>query len=100
LGIVFAILAPILAQIVSLAISRKREFGADATAVKFTRFPMGLASALKKIKKDSISEEDKKHYAKAMAPLFISNPFSAKKISNLFSTHPDIDQRIKLIERM
>ncbi len=99
-GLIFAILAPIAAQLVSLAISRKREFTADATGVKFTRYPKGLASALTKIKNDSISKEDKHHYAKAMAPLFISNPFSAKKLSGLFSTHPDIDVRIERLNSM
>jgi heat shock protein HtpX len=98
IGIVFAILAPILAQIISLAISRKREFGADATGVKFTRYSPGLKNALIKIKKDSISEEDLSHYTKATAPLFISDPF--KKIQGLFSTHPDINERIKRLERM
>jgi heat shock protein HtpX len=100
LGIVFAILAPLVAQLVSLSISRRREFTADATGVKFTRYPPGLAAALKKIKSDHISEQDKKHYAKAMAPLFISNPFSAKKLSEIFSTHPSIDERIRRLEAM
>ncbi len=100
LGIIFAILAPIAAQLVSLAISRKREYLADATGVKFTRYPPGLTSALKKIKNEHVSEAEKKHgVAKAMAPLFISDPFK-KKITNLFSTHPDIDDRIKKLERM
>jgi len=100
LGIVLAILAPIAAQLVSLAISRKREFAADATGVKFTRYAPGLASALRKIKTDSISEQDKRRYSKAMAPLFISNPFSAKKISGLLSTHPNIDERIRRLGLM
>ncbi|MEK6888610.1 MAG: M48 family metallopeptidase [Nanoarchaeota archaeon] len=99
-GIALAILAPIVAQLVSLAISRKREFAADATGIKFTRYPAGLASALKAIKSEHISDKDKHHYAKAMAPLFISNPFSAKSISGLFQTHPPIDERIKRLEAM
>ena len=99
LGVVFAILAPIVAQLVSFAISRKREFGADATGVKFTRSPTGLANALKKIKLDHISSQDKHHYPKAMASLFISNPFKSK-IKGLFSTHPDVDERIERLERM
>src|SRR3990167_810488 len=98
-GVVFAILAPIVAQLVSFAISRKREFGADATGVKFTRSPTGLANALKKIKLDHISQQDKHHYPKAMASLFISNPFKSK-IKGLFSTHPDVDERIARLERM
>lgn len=100
IGIALAILAPIVAQLVSLAISRKREFAADATGVKFTRYPKGLASALRAIKNEHISDKDKHHYAKAMAPLFISNPFSAKNISRLFSTHPPIDERIRRLEAM
>ncbi len=100
LGILFAILAPIVAQLVSLAISRKREFTADATAVKFTRYSPGLKSALQKIKNDSITAEDKHHYAKAMAPLFISNPFSKAKAASLLSTHPPLEERIKRLEAM
>lgn len=100
IGILFVILAPLVAQLVSLAISRKREFTADATGVKFTRYPKGLANALKSIKNDNISENDKKRYAKAMAPLFISNPFSRKSLSNIFSTHPPVDERIRRLELM
>jgi len=100
LGVLFAILAPIAAQLVSLAISRKREFTADATSVKFTRYAPGLKSALEKIKNESISDSDKRRYAKAMAPLFISNPFSREKISGLFATHPPVEERIKKLEAM
>jgi len=100
IGIALAILAPLVAHIVSFAISRKREFAADATGAKFTRYPAGLASALKAIKNEHITDKDKHNYAKAMAPLFISNPFSAKKLSGLFSTHPNIDERIKRLEAM
>jgi heat shock protein HtpX len=99
IGIIFAILAPIAARLVSLAISRKREFQADATGVKFTRYSPGLKSALKKIKYEHVSSSDSKHYAKALAPLFISDPFK-KKIQTLFSTHPDIDIRIARLEKM
>jgi heat shock protein HtpX len=99
IGIILAILAPILANLVSLAISRKREFGADATGVKFTRYPPGLSSALKKIKTESVSSKDLNHYSKAMAPLFISDPFK-KKLTTLFSTHPDIDERISRLNKM
>ena len=82
-----------------MAISRKREFGADATGVKFTRYPPGLANALRKIKREYVPSQDTKRYPKAVAPLFISDPFK-KKFQNLFSTHPDIDTRIKRIEAM
>jgi heat shock protein HtpX len=99
LAIFFAILAPMLAQLVSLAISRKREFAADATGVKFTRYSPGLKNALIKIKKETVNEQDKQRYTKAVAPLFISDPFKSK-IQNLFSTHPDINERIARLEKM
>lgn len=98
-GILFAILAPIAARLVSLAISRKREFAADATGVKLTRYPLGLRDALKKIKNEHISEQDKHRYPAAVAPLFMSDPFK-KKLQTLFSTHPDIDDRIKRLNAM
>jgi len=98
-AIVFAILAPIVAHLVSLAISRKREFSADATAVKFTRYPVGLRKALEKIKGEHLAEKDKKKYPKAVAPLFISDPFK-KKVQGMFSTHPPIEERISKLERM
>lgn len=99
IAIISAILAPIVAQLVSFAISRKREFTADATAVKFTRYSPGLKSALEKISSEHISEKDKHHYPKAMASLFISDPFK-KKLQGLLSTHPPIDERIKRLEKM
>jgi len=98
-AIVIAILAPIAAQLVALAISRKREFAADASGVKFTRYPPGLASALTKIKKEQIDSNEKQKFAAATAPLFISDPFK-KKVQSLFSTHPDIDSRISKLKRM
>ena len=99
IAIVLAILAPIAARLVSLAISRKREFAADATAVKFTRYSPGLKSALQKIKFESVQQQDFKRYSRATAPLFISDPFK-KKIAGLFSTHPSIDKRIELLGKM
>jgi heat shock protein HtpX len=99
ISIVAAILAPLVAQMVSLAISRKREFTADATAVKLTRYSPGLKRALEKIKHEHLREEDKKKYPKAVAPLFISDPFKSK-ISGLFATHPPIDERIRRLEKM
>jgi len=93
IGIVLAILAPIVVQLVQFAISRKREFTADATAVKFTRYPVGLKNALKKIKNDAPMK-----VSKAIAPLFMSDP--SRKLSNLFSTHPPLEERIKVLERM
>jgi heat shock protein HtpX len=99
IAIVFAILAPIATQLVSLAISRKREFGADATSVKLTRYSPGLRSALEKIKKESVIPQDSRRYSKAVAPLFISDPFK-NKIQNLFSTHPSLDERIRRLDKM
>ncbi|MFC1666190.1 M48 family metallopeptidase [Nanoarchaeota archaeon] len=93
IGIVMAILAPIVVQLVQLSISRKREFSADATAVKFTRYPRGLINALEKIKKDVMQPEKK--VSKAVAPLFFSNPFKG-----LGSTHPPLEKRIEVLKRM
>jgi heat shock protein HtpX len=94
IGILLAILAPIVVQLVQLSISRKREFTADATAVKFTRTPTGLVGALKKIKDDKSMK-----VSSALRSLFMSDPTRAK-IQNLFSTHPDINERIKVLEKM
>lgn len=100
IGILFAILAPIAARLVALSISRKREYAADASGVKFTRYPTGLANALKKIKNEHVSEKDKEHrVSNAMAPLFISDPFK-KKVQGLFSTHPPVEERIRRLESM
>ena len=99
IGIVLAILAPIVVQLVQFAISRKREYAADASAVKFIRSPTGLINALKKISAEHPTEQDKKqNISKAVAPLFISNPF--KKIENAFSTHPPLIKRIEILEKM
>jgi len=97
IGILLAILAPIVTYLVQMAISRKREFSADATAIKFTRSPTGLVGALRKIKNDSSSE--KVRVSKAVAPLFMSDPFK-RDLSNLWSTHPPIDKRIQILEKM
>lgn len=99
IGIALAILAPIVVMLVQLAISRKREYSADASAVKFTRSPTGLIGALKKIKGESVSAQETKKINQAVAPLFISDPFK-KKISGLFQTHPPLEKRIEILERM
>ena len=93
IGIIMAILAPIIVQLIQLAISRKREFAADASAVKFTRYPGGLIKALKKIQGDHF--QDEKKISKAVAPLFFSNPFKG-----LGSTHPPLSRRIEVLEKM
>jgi heat shock protein HtpX len=92
IGIIMAIIAPIIVYFVQLSISRKREFAADASAVKFTRYPKGLINALKKIREENQPE---KNVSKAVAPLFFANPFK-----NLGSTHPPIEKRIEILERM
>ncbi|MEA3414001.1 MAG: M48 family metallopeptidase [Nanoarchaeota archaeon] len=93
IGIVLAILAPIAVYFVQASISRKREYSADATSVKFTRNPEGLIGALEKIKTDHVKTE--KRVSKALAPLFFSNPFR-----NAGSTHPPLDKRIETLKRM
>src|SRR3989338_6071315 len=93
IGIALAILAPIVVWLVQMSISRKREYGADATAVKFTRHPDGLIKALEKIKNEHAPAE--KNISKAVAPLFFANPFK-----NLGSTHPPIEKRIEVLKRM
>ncbi len=93
IGIALAILAPIAVWLVQMSISRKREYGADATAVKFTRYPDGLIKALTKIKNEHAPPEKKVN--KAVAPLFFANPFK-----NLASTHPPIEKRIEALKRM
>lgn len=100
-GIALAILAPIIAILIQLAISRKREFLADASGALLTRYPEGLASALKKI---GAYRVPMKRANKAMAHLYISNPFGAqglrKGVGKLFMTHPPMQDRIKaLIEK-
>ena len=98
-AIVLAILAPIMARMFYFAISRKREYLADASAVRLTRYPEGLASALNKISnsKFNISQVDD-----TTAPMYIANPSrkASGKASGLFSTHPPIDQRIKVLRAM
>ena len=96
LGITLAILSPLIIQLIKLAISRKKEFTADANAAILTRYPPGLASALKKIKNDPDPLVDTAN--RATAHLYISTPF--RKVSNLFSTHPPLDERIKRLEAM
>ena len=100
IGFILAILAPIIGELVKLAISRKREFMADASGAILTRYPPGLAGALKKISKDPDPLVDKAN--KATAHLFISTPFRKRTgfVTNLFLTHPPIEERIKRLESM
>jgi len=102
LGLVAAILAPIAATLIRLAISRKREFLADADGALLTRYPEGLASALEKISADVTPMRKAAHTA--TAHLFIDSPFNEKQSHNwlvkLFQTHPPVEQRIKALRGM
>lgn len=103
-GLVLAILSPLIGEMMKLAISRKREFLADASAALITRHPKGLADALRKIKDDPDPLVD--HANKATAHLYISTPFrhdgkkKASWLQSLFSTHPPLDERIQRLEKM
>jgi heat shock protein HtpX len=96
-GIVLAILSPIIAQLIQLAISRRREFLADASGALLTRYPEGLASALEKIgsyKAPMITANN------ATAHMYISNPFGGgalKGMAKLFMTHPPVEERIRAL---
>lgn len=103
LGIVGIILAPIAAQMIQLAISRKREYLADASGALLTRYPEGLASALEKIGRYS---QPMQRANNATAHLFIADPFGeekqtiGQKISNLFQTHPPVKDRVRVLREM
>jgi heat shock protein HtpX len=97
LGIVAAILAPIVAVLIQMAVSRQREYLADATGALTTRYPEGLASALEKIeKKGSVA----RHQNTATAHLFFVNPLKGHSLAGLFSTHPPIPDRIARLRSM
>jgi heat shock protein HtpX len=96
-AIVLAILAPIFVQLLHLAISRKREYLADASGALLTRYPEGLASALDKISNDT---EPLEVANRATAHLFISNPLKDGGAKDLFSTHPPINKRIAALRGM
>jgi len=104
IGIVLAILAPLIAMLIKLAISRKREYLADADGALMTRYPEGLAGALEKIARDT---EPLEVANKATAHLYIANPLKEHKgknargwFANLFETHPPIEERIKKLKQM
>ena len=98
IGLIFLILSPIFGKLMQLAISRKREFLADATAIQFTRNPDGLISALQKISGDP----NQLNIAnKATENMYIVNPFrNKKKASNLWSTHPSIEDRVEALRNL
>lgn len=99
IGIALAVLAPIIAQLVRLAISRKREFLADASGAMITRYPKGLADALRKLDEDTDPLEAAN---KATAHMYIVNPLKEHGgfVNKLFSTHPPLEERIKALEAM
>ncbi|HCR92380.1 zinc metalloprotease HtpX [Candidatus Gottesmanbacteria bacterium RIFCSPHIGHO2_01_FULL_46_14] len=100
-GIVLAIITPILATLIQLAISRKREFLADASSADLTRYPEGLARALEKLGQD---KEVLEAATNATAHLYVVNPFKGKQFaawfSNMFNTHPPLSERIKMLRSM
>lgn len=96
-GIVLAILAPIAALLIRMAISRKRELLADASGALLTRYPEGLASALQKISGDPQSVATA---SDATAHLYISNPFKGRHLTKLFMTHPPVEERIAALRDM
>jgi len=101
IAIVAAILAPIMAYLLYFALSRRREYLADAGAARLTRYPEGLASALEKIANDPSPQLATVN--KVTAPMYIANPFKRKgqrRLSDLTSTHPPISQRIRILRNM
>lgn len=97
-GLIFLILSPLFTKLIQLAISRKREYLADATAVEFTRNPNGLISALKKLQTDTTTM---KNVSKATAHMYINEPDKKQREkTNLFSTHPPISERIARLEHI
>jgi len=97
-GIALSVLAPLVATFMQLAISRKREYLADASGALLTRYPEGLASALEKI---AGYKGKMKKASRATSHLFISNPFGADRaFSNLFSTHPPMEKRVQALREM
>lgn len=102
-GLILLILAPIFATLVQLALSRNREYLADASAAQILGYPLGLASALKKLQQESDPKRaEKEDFANsANAGLFIINPLEKNlNASSLFSTHPPLEERIKRLEAM
>ena len=96
IGIILAILAPIFTQLIQLAVSRQREYLADSSGAYLTRNPMGLASALEKIKDHNVNTK----VNGAVSHLYFTNPLLFKNTNSLFATHPPIDERIKRLKEM
>lgn len=102
IGLVIGLLAPFFALLIRLAISRRREYMADANGARITRNPRALADALRKIKgySEKPNSAGVKRASEVTSSLYFSNPFKAGSLSNLFSTHPPIDERIKRLQSM
>lgn len=97
IGLIFLILSPIFGKLMQLAISRKREYMADATSVEFTRNPEGLISALEKISADPNELQTANN---STAHMYIANPFRKKKSSSIWSTHPSTEDRINALRNL
>ena len=97
IALLFAILAPIMAQLLYFACSRKREYLADACSARFTRYPEGLASALQKI---AGSATQMQHVSRAVAPMFTVNPLKGSAAHSLLSTHPPTEERVRVLRSM
>jgi heat shock protein HtpX len=96
IGLVLAIFAPIVSRLVQAAISRKREYLADANSAKLTRYPDGLADALEKIKKYN---EGKMQVSESISHLFFTDP-NRSALDSLLASHPPIEKRIKVLREM
>ena len=97
LAVLFAILAPLFAHILYFACSRRREYLADASSARFTRYPEGLASALEKI---GGGLGKMQHVSRATAPMYIVNPLRGARRTGVFSTHPPIEDRVRILRGM
>ena len=101
IGVILIVISPLIGKLIQLAVSRQREFLADASGVLLTRYPEGLAHALQKIRDSHTPMQRASH---ATAHLWIANPFADQglrsRLTNLFSTHPPIDERIKQLRLM
>lgn len=98
-GLVFLILAPIIAKLIQLAVSRRREFLADASGALLTRYPEGLARALEKVGATNV--RPMRHAHEATAHLYLSSPFGAgRRLTRLFSTHPPLAERVAALRQM
>lgn len=95
-GLILVALSPILASIIRLAISRQREFLADASAVMITRHPDGMISALDKLRQNS---QPMRRQNSSMANMYINNPLKKGFMNNLFSTHPPLEDRILRLQK-